>query len=223
MIKGKQIDQLVGQSTWNTTGIAIPSAATLTVTSHFAGKTSGGSDSVAGVYTNSPQNLVQIRLKSTGKGLIDTSSRQIYARLTEATGTWTLSFYVLVAGVETAYNFTGHSEAGNNLEYRWCESVQISQSLPTSVVSFGEGIDEFVAASSSAHLHKDDNLTVSSNGQTAFTLAATPKTGEPVMLVVNGVAYRQTTYFTVSGTTLTWLNVGFSMATTDEVTAYYEV
>ena len=60
---------------------------------------------------------------------------------------------------------------------------------------------------------------------TALTLAAAPKWGTAVALEVNGVSYLNGAGkdFTVSGTTVTWLNRQFALATTDEVVAYYEV
>ena len=221
-VKGKQINQLVGQANWNTTGIAIPSASSLTVTSAFTGKVSGGSDSVSGVYTTPPHNKIFLRESATGRPLPDlVTQSSVFARLTESGGTWTLSFYSLIAGVETAFDFTGHDLAGENFDFRWCESVQIGVSSPTAIVYAGEGIDEFDPSSPASHLHIVENLTITSNGQTGFALAQTPKDVNDVTVKVNGLSYAITTDYTISGTTLTWLDTDFTLATTDVLTVEY--
>ena len=61
-------------------------------------------------------------------------------------------------------------------------------------------------------------LPVTADGQTALTLPATPKNAASVILEINGVDYRNPHDFTVSGTTVTWLN-GFILKTTDIIFA----
>ena len=229
-IKGKQINQLIGQSHWNTTGTAIPSASSATITSLFSGKTSGGSSTTAGVFTTVPHNKIFMREADTGKAIESGSNGStVFARLTEATGTWTLTFYILVAGIETAYDFSAdydggaHPLAGDNFDFRWCESVQISDSAPTAIVYAGEGIDEFDPSSPTAHQHVRETIVVTSNGQTGFALSQTPKDVNDVMMEVNGVAYENGAGkdFSVSGTTATWLDNDFTLETTDEVIFEY--
>lgn len=64
------------------------------------------------------------------------------------------------------------------------------------------------------------------NGQTMFTLSATPLDVADVIMYVNGVAYAEGSptpgYFTVSGTTLTWLDV-FVFTTNDDIVVVYFV
>lgn len=57
--------------------------------------------------------------------------------------------------------------------------------------------------------------TVADN-QVLFTLPFTPNDPALVLVVVNGATYVPTVYFTVSGTTLTWLNV-FPLRITDTI------
>lgn len=63
-------------------------------------------------------------------------------------------------------------------------------------------------------------LSVTSNGQTSFTLSSAPATANLTQLYVNGVKQAYTTDFTVSSTTLTW-NDPFTLKTTDFVEAIY--
>jgi len=63
-----------------------------------------------------------------------------------------------------------------------------------------------------------DTLTISSPGQTAFTLSQTPNSNASVNLYLNG--QRATTY-TLGGTSLTW--TGVALAVTDELIAWYGV
>lgn len=224
--KAKQLDVIVGQAHWNTTGFTIPAATSITVTSLFSGYTSGGNDTTVGVYTGSPQNKVYLRAKATGKALEDDSQRIIFGRLTESGSVWTISFYVLISGSETAYDFTGHDEQGNTAEFRWCESVQLKDANPTAVVEFGEGIDEINASNPLAHNHIVEELTVTAQN-TINSLTQAPKDANDVKLIVNKLVYQVGDDFTLGGTgnkDITWsaVNSGFNVETTDEVIAFYE-
>jgi hypothetical protein len=73
---------------------------------------------------------------------------------------------------------------------------------------------------------KHDNLTVSSPGQTSFTLSTTPDDVTTALLTVNGQTrkYGAGEDFTISGTTLTWLDPGgVTLKTTDVVQIWYDI
>jgi hypothetical protein len=57
------------------------------------------------------------------------------------------------------------------------------------------------------------------NGQTVFTLPATPANAAAVRMFVNGVEYRSPD-FTVSGVILAWTSSSFKLASTDRVEIY---
>ncbi len=83
------------------------------VTTEMSGKTAGGSDTVLGVVTTAPYNKVILRQgtgANTDDAYLDTLGNVVYGRLTEAAGVWTLTYYSLVAAVETAYSFGGASD-----------------------------------------------------------------------------------------------------------------
>ena len=83
------------------------------VSATFTGKTPGGSQFLEGVVTSAPQNKVLVRQASgpdEDTEFHDAFGNHVYGRLTEAAGTWTLSYYSSIAGVETAYTFLVSSD-----------------------------------------------------------------------------------------------------------------
>ena len=224
-ISAKQFDLLVGQVHWST-NLTLSAASSQTVTSFFTGLTSGGTDTTAGVIASTPNNKVYLRVAGTGHQIKDTvDGASVFARLTETSGAWTLSYFVLVNGTEVPFDFTGHPLAGVSINFRWCEVVQAANYKATSIVYAGEGIDEYDASSVSAHQHINDVITITTNGQTVLTLAQTPKDDNDVVLIINTATYNSPESFTISGTTVTWTAVaasgGFDLETTDRVVASY--
>ena len=67
----------------------------------------------------------------------------------------------------------------------------------------------------------EDEFTVTSNGQTTFTLSQTPDTQGPFVLLVNSAAYAEGTDFTVVGTLVTWLDTDFTLQIGDHVVVVY--
>lgn len=64
--------------------------------------------STPGVPVNTDQNRVLLRHSGgtrNGRPFYDTEGNEVYGRLTESSGTWTLSYYSDIEGVETAYSF----------------------------------------------------------------------------------------------------------------------
>ena len=217
----KQLDVLVGQCTYITAGSNIPAGTSQDVSADFTGKTAGGTDTVEGVYTVPPQNVVYMYNADTGKSFQDSSGRQIFARLTEAAGVWTLSYFVLIAGVETAHDFTGSGDVGEPYNYRYCETVQVKDLSPTSVVNNGDNIDEIVASDPNSHQHEREQF-VATAGQTVFNVANTIKFPDAAILSIYGISYRIGTDFTVSGTTVTWTDTLFVIDAGDCVYIDYE-
>lgn len=76
------------------------------VTSGLSGKSVSSGETVKGLPTSSPYNKVMLRdgtAATEGDLLKSAAGDIVYARVTESSGTWTLTFYTNVAGVETAY------------------------------------------------------------------------------------------------------------------------
>lgn len=76
------------------------------VSTPLTGETESSGSTVAGVVTTAPLNYVEI-LDANGDHYLDGSDNKVYGRLTKSGATWTLTYYSLVSGVQTAYSFTG--------------------------------------------------------------------------------------------------------------------
>lgn len=76
------------------------------ITTQMSGKTPGGNDTTAGVITTAPYNKVEIRDLSLETYIEDSNGQRVYGRITESSGTWTLTYYTNEAGVETAHSLT---------------------------------------------------------------------------------------------------------------------
>lgn len=79
------------------------------VTGTMGGEVASAGSTSEGVVVTAPQNKVVLRQASgtdIGDEFKDADGNVVYGRLTFAAGVWTLSYYVLIGAVETAYNFT---------------------------------------------------------------------------------------------------------------------
>lgn len=106
--------------------VASGTSATKNVTTEFTGKVADGNATTAGVVTDAPKNKAYLIQASDGTAPIDGSGNIVYSRITESGGTWTLSFYVLLSGVETAYSFP----SDQSLQVYFTEVFNLS-SVPT--------------------------------------------------------------------------------------------
>jgi hypothetical protein len=65
-----------------------------------------------------------------------------------------------------------------------------------------------------------DETFVPTNGQTAFVLSTVPLNNSDILMLINNIAYIVGQNFTISGTTITWLD-DFTLETTDIVVIRY--
>lgn len=100
---------------WFNQGVDIElSGTSIDVSTELTGKSPSNSDTVIGVVVNTPYNKVILRQASgpnLSSAFVDADGDEIYGRVTEAAGVWTLSFFSEVAGVETAHDFTSPVDA----------------------------------------------------------------------------------------------------------------
>lgn len=87
------------------TNLSAVSGGSTDVSSVLIGKVPGGSAIVQGVVTDPPYNKVLLRNTDDSDMLVDALGNVVYGRLTYAASVWTLTFYVLIAAVETPYSF----------------------------------------------------------------------------------------------------------------------
>jgi hypothetical protein len=77
------------------------SGSSVNVTSYLSGSTPSTSTSQEGIVVFSPNNKVTLVDTSSGQ-ILKSGLEEVFGRLTHSSGTWTLSFYKLVGGAETA-------------------------------------------------------------------------------------------------------------------------
>lgn len=83
------------------------------VSAQMAGKSPSTGSGVLGVVVNAPVNKIVLRWATGAEqddAIEDGSGNHVYGRLTESSGVWTLSYFVNLAGTETAYSFTGSND-----------------------------------------------------------------------------------------------------------------
>lgn len=172
---------------------------------------------VDGVIVASPLNRVPVRVS--GGAIQDADGLEIYARITEATGTYTLTYYVNDEGVQTAHSFGGATTVDVYIPYRYTFG-----SFPTDTAIAIPAFDVTPdPAQVTAPIAFSEELTAGTN--TVTDLTNTPVGA--VELVVDGVSFSSVATpapFTISGTTITWsaTNAKVSLDSSDTVIANYE-
>lgn len=178
-----------------------------------------GSSAQMGVNTAAGFNTTPIFVAGTKDAYLDANGQEVYGKITSAGSVWTLSYFSLVAGTETA--FTMPASASIEFEVPYVFSFDL---LPFTAIT--ALVNRHVAPdpSGTGQRFQADALTVTA----ANALSALSRTyaGPYAMLCVNGIAYLNVGAnppFAVSGTAVTWsaANAGFALATTDEVRAIY--
>jgi hypothetical protein len=87
------------------------------------------------VIVAAPSNRVEVYVAATKAKLQDSGGNEIYARLTEASGVYSLVYYSMVAGVETAYSFGSATAIDFEFNYRFDFNRYCPSSKPWHAVS----------------------------------------------------------------------------------------
>jgi len=142
-------------------------------------------------------------------------------------------------GSEDAAMALSVSEAGSMTEYMRLDgkNIKITTAKPVDLANNSIAVTQSVADNSTkvattAYVQNELNanipaaqeeiLTISGDGQTAFTLAGTPNSDADFTLYLNGQLRTLTADYTRSGTSLTWGDPGgLTLKTTDELKARY--
>lgn len=181
---------------------------------------------VAGVITNAPLNRSEV-YDSTSKKKIPQlpTNNEIYARLTQASNIYTLSFFYLDnTGTEAPYIFSSNSTIDFDFNYRF-EFQQLPSDALISQIA--RNIYQDAAGGSGSGVLQIEQLTVFSLN-TLSQLANTPSDVNKVELIVNGQAVdalggTSAAFKVTGGVNITWTaaNAGYSLETTDRVIAKY--
>lgn len=171
------------------------------------------SASVVGVITTGSDNRVEI-YDATTKQKISDDSNEIYGRITESSGVYTLSYYALVTGVETAVT------VAQDIDFEFIYNFDFGR-LPQNALVAVKARNVSDDPSSGSGSPFDEVLTVTALN-TVSDLTKTP-TGS-VKLFANGqMTSSLTNAFTVVGKVITWnaTNAKYALLTTFEVIASY--
>lgn len=149
-------------------------------------------------------------------------SNEVYGRLTEAAGVYTLSFFYLDGGSETVYAFTAPTDIDIEFGYRFKLG-----DLPTDIF-IGltvRNVQQDAGGGGGSTNIKAELLNVTGTNNIA-DLSFTPDPLSNVTLFVNGIEESQvgaTPSFTTSGKQIIWnsSNAGYDVETTDRVVAKY--
>lgn len=235
LIQEKQLDSI--RSGWlGTVNYNYPAAASSDVTANITALLASAGDggtalpvqvstgiTVPGVITTAPNNVVQVRLNTTKQVITTPANNEVYGRMTEAAGTYTIALYSLIAGVETAYTPASPIALDYYFAYRFT-SAQFPTDNNVSVPIIFLYNDPSAVISQQAT--KRENLTVTGTN-VINPLTITPDFTANVFLTVNGQTFDTLggagASFTVAGTAIIWsaVNAGFSLVPSDYVTADY--
>lgn len=175
-----------------------------------------------GVVTASNLNRIEIYNATTKAKISDGSGNEVYGRLTESGGVYTLTYYSLVSGSETAYTSFSSQSIDFEFIYRF-DFERLPSSAAVGVKQRNVSDDPNASAGSTVVV---EQLTVSGTN-TIANLSYTPTAATNVILFVNGVAVNAfggaSAPFSISGVAITWDagDAGYSVETTDQVIAHY--
>lgn len=149
---------------FNPANILAPSATSMVVTTEMAGKSPGGDATTKGIITGAPTNLVKV-FDVNRDSFLDASGDKVYARITEAAGVWTLSFYVYDEGVgEAAFDMTPN--AGATIIW-YVQEVYSLDSFPVADPMFAVQSDQIAGEVPDATTTVKGKVELATDGETA--------------------------------------------------------
>lgn len=177
-----------------------------------------GSSTTEGFITTGTDNKALVVDTTSKQAIDDGLGNEVYARLTEAAGVYTLSYYSIQSGSETAVDigtvtidfFINYSYSFKNLP------VNVLTRVNSTLV--GEDPDN-----QSGRPIRNEKVTVT--GANILANLAKNPIANSVALYINGKAETEgaSEAFTRVGKVLTWsaVNAEYALATTDDVVAHY--
>lgn len=181
-------------------------------------QTLGGINRI-GVITSAPNNLAKVYETVSRMKPADNAGNEVFGRLTESAGAYTLTYFSLVAGVETAYSMpSGVIDIEFNYRFDF-HRLPADAIVSLSSRNVAEDVD-----GAGSGTERGELLTVTALN-TLSNLNFTPLS--TLRLIVNGQEYDtfggSSAAFSLSGLTIIWsaTNAGFSIDVTDRVVARY--
>ena len=172
----------------------------------------------AGVVTSGSAARIEIYQATSKDKILAANGEEVYGRLSEAGGVYTLSYFTLPnTGTEAAYVFPAAATIDFEFNYRF-EFHQLPQDA---IVAIGTRNIAQDAAAAGGSLFGESVAVTATN--TLAALTKTPLSQSIVGLTVNSARQEPGWDFTLSGKAITWnaANAGFALATTDRVYVIY--
>lgn len=231
LIQPKQITKFlsgyVRVSAFSATGAS--STVTTPVTTALSTAGEGGvsvplqvfSSTQSGVVTTGANNRVEIYDATNKLKIKDGSGNEVYGRLTQSAGVYTLTYYILSTGTETAY--TAFSSTSIDFEFAYqFDFLTLPSAFAIGVKS--RNVSDDPAGAAGGFTPSEEAIAVTATN-TLAALSFTPLASS-LVLIVNGKTEHcldSPAPFTFSGTSITWsaANAGYALATTDKVVAVY--
>lgn len=173
-----------------------------------------------GVITSGNNNRIEIFDATTQSRLVDVNGDEVYGRITEAAGAYTLTYYVLDAGVETAHTVNPATDIDFYFPYRFSADKYPVDAAITLPMKSGSN-----AGAGTTNPEFSEQLAVTAV-DTVASLTKLPIALSAIKLSVNGQLFSSVETnpaFTVAGNAVSWssANAGFALAVADRVVAYY--
>lgn len=151
-LEGKKLLTYIGINGTITSGATGSKVVTTEILAASLSGTPGGDSTTAGIVTTGLNNKVQIRDTATGQPIEQTpGGSDVYGRLTESTGVYTLTYFYDNAGTETAYSFS----ADTGIDILFPESAPLD-SIPFNAIVNGVS---FVDGLPAVHNHTVSEIT----------------------------------------------------------------
>lgn len=177
-----------------------------------------------GLITSGANNRIEIYNATSKDKILAANGEEIYGRITESGGIYTLTYYTLSnAGSETSYSFSGSTSIDFEFPYRFDFAR-----YPTdgAIGVRARNVSDDPAGTSGQAFA--EQLTVTATN-TVSNVSKTPASATSFTLEVNGVDYdtfgsgsaRVSVNLTTKAVTWSSTNAGFSLETTDRVVARY--
>ncbi len=180
----------------------------------------GGSNTI-GVIVTGANNRTEIYGGASKLKLTDASGNEVFGRITEAGGVYTLTYFSLVAGVETA-----HSMPAEAIDIEFSYRFDFARFPADAAIAVSARNISNDPAGAGGATPRNERLTVTALN-TVSDLGFTPLNAATFALFVNGQQFDTfgggAAAFSLSGVAITWsaANAGFPLEVADRVTARY--
>lgn len=163
------------------------------------------SATTVGLITSTPNNLCRLVRSSNRLPIADSNGNEVYGRLTQNAGVYTLTYFTLVGGTETAYSFGVATNIDFYPVYRF-DAARLPKDAGVALSARLIQDDPLVVAGGGTTLGTPVQLNVTASN-TVSDLPTAPTAANRVFLYVNGKAEFATgasPSFSHAGVAITW-------------------